>query len=232
MCHVFRCDTAARVIANTLRDICKRIMIERSLQLEGSSSGLSGLSLSNLDRGGAATRPTDLPTENRRWVRHRKKLTNPGDRKDQQISISFCFAAQSFPTPMEEPKKVLKAQYLGALEVNQPTGMDVINEAIDTMMAKAAPDTWMNSNVSVAPSMISVVASGADGRPVTECRVRYLSFLGIGRNVKNCAFIMHTAQDKFIAHIFQCEPSSGALCKTIEAACKVCSYVAICCDGL
>lgn len=32
MCHVFRCDIAARTIANTLRDICKRIMIERSLQ--------------------------------------------------------------------------------------------------------------------------------------------------------------------------------------------------------
>lgn len=32
---------------------------------------------------------------------------------------------------------------------------------------------------------------------------------------------MHTAQDKFVAHIFNCEPSSGPLCKTIEAACKV-----------
>lgn len=74
MCHVFRCDTAARVIANTLRDICKRIMIERSLQLEGSSSGLSGLSLSSSSDRGSATRPTDLPTENRRWVRHRKIL--------------------------------------------------------------------------------------------------------------------------------------------------------------
>ena len=31
MCHVFRCDTPARVISNTLRDICKKIMIERSL---------------------------------------------------------------------------------------------------------------------------------------------------------------------------------------------------------
>lgn len=29
MCHVFRCDTPARTIANTLRDICKRLMIER-----------------------------------------------------------------------------------------------------------------------------------------------------------------------------------------------------------
>lgn len=32
---------------------------------------------------------------------------------------------------------------------------------------------------------------------------------------------MHTAQDTFMSHVFYCEPSSGALCKTIEAACKV-----------
>lgn len=60
-----------------------------------------------------------------------------------------------------------------------------------------------------------------DDKLIAECRVRYLSFLGIGRNVKQCAFVMHTAQDLFIAHIFHCEPSSGALCKTVEAACKV-----------
>lgn len=56
---------------------------------------------------------------------------------------------------------------------------------------------------------------------MVECRVRYLSFLGIGKNVKQCAFIMHTTQDLFIAHVFECEPSAGTLCKTIEAACKV-----------
>lgn len=35
---------------------------------------------------------------------------------------------------------------------------------------------------------------------------------------------MHTTQDLFIAHVFECEPSAGTLCKTIEAACKVCQY--------
>ncbi|RCN23668.1 hypothetical protein ANCCAN_30645 [Ancylostoma caninum] len=29
MCHVFRCDTPAKTIANTLRDICKRLMMHR-----------------------------------------------------------------------------------------------------------------------------------------------------------------------------------------------------------
>lgn len=68
-------------------------------------------------------------------------------------------------------------------------------------------------------SKVVLLQDGA--KPLAECRVRYLSFLGIGHNVKQCAFIMHTAQDLFIAHVFHCEPSSGALCKTVEAACKV-----------
>ncbi|XP_053688254.1 protein Fe65 homolog [Sabethes cyaneus] len=191
MCHVFRCDTAARTIANTLRDICKRIMIERSLQLDANSSSSSSSR--------CAIRPTDLPTENRRWIRH----------------------PASFPTPMEEPKKVLKAQYIGSTEVSQPTGIDVLNDAIDKVINGASVDGWESVNVSVAPSMISVNTSDPDARLLCECRVRYLSFLGIGKNVKCCAFIMHTAQDKFLAHVFHCEPSSGALCKTIEAACKL-----------
>ena len=36
-----------------------------------------------------------------------------------------------------------------------------------------------------------------------------------------CGFIMHCAQDQYVAHVFNCDPSAGALCKTIEAACKV-----------
>ena len=66
-----------------------------------------------------------------------------------------------------------------------------------------------------------------DESALCECRVRYLSFLGIGRDVRHCGFIMHTPDDKFIAHVFYCEPSSGALCKTIEAACKVHPYLII-----
>ena len=50
---------------------------------------------------------------------------------------------------------------------------------------------------------------------------RFLSFLGIGENVSNMAFIMHTAQDTFVAHVLQAEPNAGPLCKTIEAACKL-----------
>uniref|UniRef100_A0A1B6MC25 PID domain-containing protein n=2 Tax=Graphocephala atropunctata TaxID=36148 RepID=A0A1B6MC25_9HEMI len=203
MCHVFRCDIPARTIANTLRDICKKIMIERSLQqnlakpIDINGSGISS-------RAGLATRPTNLPVEHRRFHRNGQTLVT-----------------QSFPTPMEEPKKVLRADYLGSLQVSRAAGMDVLNDAIDQLVNTVPLEQWKPVNVAVAPSMITIVQADDETKPVTECRVRYLSFLGIGHNVKHCAFIMHTAQDLFIAHVFHCEPSSGALCKTIEAACKL-----------
>ncbi|KAL3266605.1 hypothetical protein HHI36_010769 [Cryptolaemus montrouzieri] len=193
MCHVFRCDMPARTIANTLRDICKKIMIERSLQQNMGKPNEIGCRP-------IAVRPTNLPTE------HRRSLKNG-------------IITHSFPTPMEEPKKILRAQYLGSTQVPQATGMDVLNEAIDRLVAAVPQDQWQYVNVAVAPSMITIQLTNDE--LLAECRVRYLSFLGIGKVVKYCAFIMHTSEDKFIAHVFYCEPSSGALCKTIEAACKL-----------
>lgn len=226
MCHVFRCDTPARTIANTLRDICKKIMIERSLHQNinkpldaGLSSSMGGsISLSNNNNtmsnnnnnnnsstglGGRLTRPTNLPTEHRRIHRNSQIIVPP----------------QSFPTPMEEPKKVMRVQYVGLIQVDQPSGMDVVNQAIADLTA-SNPGPWKNVTVAVAPSTVTITGID-DGKMLAECRVRFLSFLGIGSNVKHCAFIMHNAQDRFVAYVFHCEPSTGALCKTIEAACKL-----------
>ncbi|GFG29315.1 hypothetical protein Cfor_01214, partial [Coptotermes formosanus] len=199
MCHVFRCDIPARTIANTLRDICKKIMIERSLQQNLAKP------IDIIGKSGLATRPTNLPTEHRR-LHHRN---------------GQALVTQSFPTPMEEPKKVLRAQYLGSTQVSRATGMDILNDAIDRLVSTVPTDKWRSVSVAVAPSMISILNPSEENKLIAECRVRYLSFLGIGRNVKQCGFIMHTAQDLFIAHVFHCEPSSGALCKTVEAACKL-----------
>lgn len=72
----------------------------------------------------------------------------------------ILFAAQSFPTPMEEPKKVLRAQYLGSMQVMQATGMEVLNDAIDRMVTSVPQDQWQSVNVAVAPSMITIQHPG------------------------------------------------------------------------
>lgn len=61
---------------------------------------------------------------------------------------------------MEEPKKVLRAQYLGCSEVQQAVGMNTINDAIIKIGAEAAPESWTSVNVSISPSMIAVRPSG------------------------------------------------------------------------
>lgn len=99
LCHVFRLEMYARPLANSLRDGCKKIMIERQSRQK---------------------RPTTLPT----GLRKSTSTSNP--------SSSSAF----FPTPMDEPRKVLKAYYLGSTVVFKPMGMDVLNSAIDSLLGK------------------------------------------------------------------------------------------------
>ncbi|XP_054721218.1 protein Fe65 homolog [Uloborus diversus] len=208
MCHVFRCDIPARIIANTLRDICKKIMIEKSLQRsmeKGNEAILLKKSENSNSLRGTPTRPTDLPMEQHQF----------------QHSDSNTYTGPFFPTPMEEPKKVLKVHYLGSINVKKATGVEILNDAIEQLTSSLPLSEYKYVNVAVAPSTITISELGEEGKQLAECRVRFLSFLGIGKNVKNCGFIVHTAQDDFVAHVFHCEPSSGALCKTIEAACKL-----------
>lgn len=58
---------------------------------------------------------------------------------------------------MEEPRKVIQAHYLGSMQVDRATGMDVLNDAIDVLVAAAPQDQWRPVHVAVAPSMISIL---------------------------------------------------------------------------
>ena len=128
---------------------------------------------------------------------------------------------ESFPTPMEEPRKTLSGFFLGTLEVSKPCGIETIHGAIDHLMESTVKSQWKATSVAVAPSTITIAFPADPKTPSLDCRVRFLSFLGIGENCQQCAFIMHTAQDTFVAYAFHCEPTAGPLCKTIEAACKL-----------
>ncbi|XP_052078808.1 protein Fe65 homolog isoform X2 [Mytilus californianus] len=196
MCHVFRCDNPARQIANTLRDICKQLMMERRLQQAAVEQRLS--------------RPTDLPN-----------LEIAGQQGNQKAVLQSLLRSASFPTPMEEPKKVIRCHYIGCEAVLKPVGTDILNGAIMALYNKIPPEKWKFVNVGIAPSTITITEHKTEVK-LDECRVRFLSFMGIAvDNVRLCGFIIHGPEDQFNCHVFHCEPSAGALCKTIEAACKL-----------
>ncbi|VDM51177.1 unnamed protein product [Toxocara canis] len=137
MCHVFRCDTPARTIANTLRDICKRLMLQR--------------------------RPNTLSSM---------------ERNERRVVARDS----SLPTPIEEPKKTIRCHFLGVTQVPRATGIEILNEAVDRLVSQVRPERWILADVSIAPSTITI--NEVNGNQIAECRVRYLSFLGIGRDIK------------------------------------------------
>lgn len=61
---------------------------------------------------------------------------------------------------MEEPRKTVRARYLGSVEVPRATGMRVLNDALERLAAARAPSAWRPVAVAVAPSMITITEEG------------------------------------------------------------------------
>ncbi|NXN12983.1 APBB2 protein, partial [Indicator maculatus] len=56
---------------------------------------------------------------------------------------------------------------------------------------------------------------------LVECRVRFLSFMGVGKDVHTFAFIMDTGHQHFECHVFWCEPNAGNVSEAVQAACML-----------
>uniref|UniRef100_A0A914HBL5 PID domain-containing protein n=1 Tax=Globodera rostochiensis TaxID=31243 RepID=A0A914HBL5_GLORO len=151
----------------------------------------------------------------------------PRDRPD---SLSSSLASsrrrrrtrESLPaTPIEEPKRIIRCHFIGVTQVPRATGIETLNEAVDRLVTDVGRERWTQVDVHISPSMICVFESAGARRQIASCRVRYLSFLGIGRDVKHCAFIVAQSFDHFVCYVFYADPSASSLAKTIEAACKL-----------
>lgn len=86
---------------------------------------------------------------------------------------------------MEEPKKVLRAQYLGSMQVNQATGMEVLNEAIEHIVTNTPINQWRNVNVAVAPSMISILTPNVSILKISTSEHRKIKAISIIYNDYN-----------------------------------------------
>ncbi|NXP67648.1 APBB2 protein, partial [Chloropsis cyanopogon] len=56
---------------------------------------------------------------------------------------------------------------------------------------------------------------------MVECRVRFLSFMGVGKDIHTFAFIMDTGNQHFECHVFWCEPNAGNVSEAVQAACML-----------
>lgn len=129
-CHVFRCDVPARAIANKLRDICKKILIERSLtqssaKLMDKDQNQLSRKDSTSSRSSASVTAEESPaggsgvgtTASAQPTAPGSNLIRPTHFTTKLKTKTVSRAPDSFPTPMEEPKKIIKARFIGEVEV-------------------------------------------------------------------------------------------------------------------
>ncbi|XP_042323201.1 amyloid-beta A4 precursor protein-binding family B member 2 isoform X5 [Sceloporus undulatus] len=126
-----------------------------------------------------------------------------------------------FPTPKTELVQKFHVQYLGMLPVARPVGMDTLNGAIESLMSSSGREDWMPVTMNVADATVTVISEGNEEEIMVECRVRFLSFMGVGKDIHTFAFIMDTGNQHFECHVFWCEPNAGNVSEAVQAACML-----------
>lgn len=154
--------------------------------------------------------------------------------------------AEDFADELEATNEsTMHVKYIGKTTVPRPVGIDILNVAIDKCLADASKnqasrmascpnqleessvigDCRLNSGLvdvklHVSPSSV-IVENEITGEIVVECRIRYLTFMGISRrDIRWCGFIMQNTTNKsFEAHCFECHPTAGHVCEAIQASC-------------
>lgn len=216
---MFRCeDVPAKEIANTLKEICKEIMLKK-----------------------ATNKSTHKSSKHLRQVlifycfifilkiylfTYRPNILSEMKRQENNENMPFI----KFPKPIDEPKKSINCKYIGSIIVNKPSGMDVLNDAIDQMYLASyniclknneinskisnievnneeiseillnkdttmdvVKNQWQNVTITISPSSLYTYKQAfnsddnddiSNNELLFECRIRYLSFLGISSNVK------------------------------------------------
>ncbi|XP_012684328.1 amyloid-beta A4 precursor protein-binding family B member 1 isoform X2 [Clupea harengus] len=136
-----------------------------------------------------------------------------------------AISVQEFPVPKNELVQRFNVNYLGNVPVAKPVGkerlgMDTINDALQAIMDSKEKHEWTAVSVDVAPATLTILKRETE-EVLCECRVRFLSFMGVGKDVHTFAFIMAEAPGDFVCHMFWCHPNAASLSEAVQAACML-----------
>ncbi|XP_029627039.1 amyloid-beta A4 precursor protein-binding family B member 2 isoform X2 [Salmo trutta] len=130
---------------------------------------------------------------------------------------------QEFPMPKTELVQKFHVHYLGMTSVSRPIGkrsMDIINGAIESLVSSTGKEDWTSVTLSVADATVAVIKEKEEEEEIlVECRVRFLSFMGVGRDIHTFAFVMDSGNQHFQCHVFWCDPNAGSVSEAVQAAC-------------
>lgn len=144
-----------------------------------------------------------------------------GGSLQDRMQAGLDLPLQEFPTPKTELVQKFQVLYLGMLPVARPIGMDILNGAIDSLIGSSNREDWTPVALNVADATVTISKDKDEEEVLVECRVRFLSFMGVGRDVHTFAFVMDAGGHRFDCHVFWCEPNAGNVSEAVQAACML-----------
>ncbi|NXV35180.1 APBB3 protein, partial [Rissa tridactyla] len=122
---------------------------------------------------------------------------------------------------VRQSMQTYEALYIGSLPVRRAMGMDVLNEAIEKLTRGPGRERWTPSLIRVSDTAMRVhPVQDEEAAHIWECQVRYVTFLGVGRDAHTFALIVDTGR-RFQCAAFWCEPDAGTISEAVQAACMV-----------
>ncbi|KAG8579284.1 hypothetical protein GDO81_010793 [Engystomops pustulosus] len=111
--------------------------------------------------------------------------------------------------------------YLGSMPVSKPMGMDILNTTIENMISTTLREQWTEAVIEVTDTVLTVQHREVEEEPIWQGQVRYVTFIGIGKDPHTFALIMDTGKQCFQCTVFWCEPDAGHVSEAVQAACMV-----------
>lgn len=141
-----------------------------------------------------------------------KALDMDGDNVDkEQIAMSI-----SMPVPKSEPISKFAVQYLGVKSVQSANGIQTIKTVIrDITTSNTA--LCVDCNATISASAL-ILYRKTDDAIVINCRMRCVSFMGIGDDISLFAFI-HVVGKEANCYVLQCQPNAAKLALAVQEAC-------------
>ncbi|XP_054634814.1 amyloid beta precursor protein binding family B member 2 isoform X1 [Dunckerocampus dactyliophorus] len=144
-----------------------------------------------------------------------------GGSLQDRMQAGLDLPLQEFPTPKTELVQKFQVLYLGMMPVARPIGMDILNGAIDSLVSSSIREDWTPVALNVADATVTISKDKDEEEVLVECRVRFLSFMGVGHDVRTFAFVMDAGGHRFDCHVFWCEPNAGSVSEAVQAACML-----------
>ncbi|KAM9310878.1 amyloid-beta A4 precursor protein-binding family B member 3 [Gastrophryne carolinensis] len=112
--------------------------------------------------------------------------------------------------------------FLGSLPVSKPMGMDVLNDSIENITSTTLREHWTAAVIEVTDTTVAVQHREViHEEPIWQCQVRYVTFLGVGKDPHTFAIIVDVGKQCFQCLVFWCEPDAGHVSEAVQAACMV-----------